>query len=90
KLIRRANLQKSLLTLPEAILQTMTTLQISVPETTAQQYSRLSNEQKNALSALITDSLTETTDLLDVMDYISFKAAKRGLTQDKLNELLAN
>ena len=68
----------------------MTTLQIPVPDTTAQQYSRLSNEQRSALSALITDSLTETTDLLDIMDYISFKAAKRGLTQDQLNELLAD
>lgn len=68
----------------------MTVLQIPVPDTTAQQYSRLSDEQKNALSALIADSLTETTDLLDVMDYISFKASKRGLTPEKLDELLAN
>lgn len=67
-----------------------TTLQIPVPDTTAKQYSHLSNEQRNAISTLIADSLTETTDLLDVMDYISFKAAKRGLTQDKLNELLAD
>ena len=68
----------------------MTTLQISVPETTAEQYQRLTDEQKDALSALISDSLSETTDLLDVMDYISFKAAKRGLTPEKLNDLLAD
>ena len=68
----------------------MTTVQISVPETTAEQYQRLTDEQKKALSALISDSLSETTDLLDVMDYISFKAAKRGLTSEKLNELLAD
>lgn len=68
----------------------MTTLQIPVPDTTAQQYSRLSDEQKTALSALIVNTLTETTDLLDVMDYISFKAAKRGLTPDKLDEFLAD
>ena len=68
----------------------MTTLQIPVPDSTAQKYQKLSAEQKNALSILIADSLTETTDVLDVMDYISFKAAKRGLTQDILNKLLAD
>lgn len=68
----------------------MTTLKIPVPDSTAQQYQKLSAEQKNALSILIADSLTETTDVLDLMDYISFKAAKRGLTQDILNELLAD
>lgn len=68
----------------------MSTLQILVPDTTAQQYNRLSAEQKLALSTLITDSIGDTTDLLDVMDYISFKAAKRGLTEDKLNDLLVD
>ena len=68
----------------------MTIVQIPVPDTTAKQYQRLTTEQKNALSALITDSLNENTDLLDVIDYISFKAAKRGLTSEKLNELLAD
>ncbi len=68
----------------------MAIIKIPVPDTTAQQYSQLSDEQKNAFSILITDSLTETTDLLYVMDYISFKAAKQGLTQEKLNELLAD
>ena len=68
----------------------MSTLQISVPDSAAQQYSLLSDEQKQTFSALIADSLSDKTDLLDVMDYISFKAAKRGLTQEKLNELLAD
>ena len=68
----------------------MTTVQIPVPDTTAEQYQRLTNEQKNALSALIVDSLADTNDLLEVMDYISFKASKRGLTPDKLGELLAD
>jgi hypothetical protein len=68
----------------------MTIVQIPVPETTAEQYQRLTDEQKNALSALITDSLSEKTDLLDVMDYVSFKAAKRGLTPDNLEGLLAD
>ncbi|GAB4044548.1 hypothetical protein [Spirosoma jeollabukense] len=68
----------------------MTTLQIPVPDSTAQQYQKLSAEQKNVLAILIADSLTETTDVLDVMDYISFKAAKRGLTPDILNELLVD
>lgn len=68
----------------------MTTVQIPVPDATAKQYQQLTTEQRNALSALITDSLAERTDLLDVMDYISFKAAKRGLTPDKLDELLAD
>lgn len=68
----------------------MTIVQIPVPKTTAEQYQRLTTQQKNVLSELITDSLSEKTDLLDVMDYISFKAAKRGLTPDKLDELLAD
>ena len=68
----------------------MTTVQIPVPDATARQYQQLTTEQRKALSALITDSLAETTDLLDVMDYISFKATKRGLTPDKLDQLLAN
>lgn len=68
----------------------MTIVQVPVTESTAEQYQRLTDEQKSALSALITDSLSEPTDLLDVMDYVSFKAAKRGLTPEKLDELLAD
>ncbi|GAB4018348.1 hypothetical protein [Spirosoma koreense] len=68
----------------------MSIVQVLVSDVAAQKYNQLSAEQKQALSALITDSLNDTTDLLDVMDYISFKATKRGLTEDKLNELLAD
>jgi len=67
----------------------MTTVQILLPETTAEKYQQLTEQQKDVLSALISDSLSESPDLLEVMDYISFKAQKRGLTPDILNELLA-
>jgi len=67
----------------------MTTVQILLPKTTAEKYQQLTEQQKDVLSALISDSLSESPDLLEVMDYISFKAQKRGLTPDILNELLA-
>ena len=67
----------------------MTTVQILLPETTAEKYQQLTEQQKDVLSALISDSLSESPDLLEVMDYISFKAQKCGLTPDILNELLA-
>lgn len=65
-------------------------LQIPVSEATARQYQQLSDEQKKAITLLIADSVAETTDLLDIMDYISFKANKRGLTPDVLDDLLAD
>lgn len=68
----------------------MTMLQIPVSEETAQQYQQLSDEQKKAITALVTDSVAETPDLLDIMDYISFKASRRGLTPDILGNLLAD
>ncbi|QJD80616.1 hypothetical protein [Spirosoma rhododendri] len=68
----------------------MTMLQIPVSEATARQYQQLSDEQKKAITLLIADSVAETTDLLDIMDYISFKANKRGLTPDVLDDLLAD
>lgn len=66
----------------------MTIVQISVPETTAKQYQQLTEQQKNALSALITNTLNEPTNLLEVMDYVSYKAEKRGLTPAVLSELV--
>ncbi|WP_461141322.1 hypothetical protein [Spirosoma pomorum] len=66
----------------------MTTLQIPVPEATAQRFSALSPQQQTLLSQLVIDCLAEPTSLLSVMDYISFKAEKRGLTPDILQQLL--
>jgi len=68
----------------------MATVQISVSETMAEQYQRLTQQQKTILSALITDSLSKPADLLEAMDYISFKAERRGLTEEILINLLAD
>lgn len=66
----------------------MTTLQLPVPEATAQRFESLSTQQQLLLSQLVVDCLAESTSLLGVMDYISFKAEQRGLTPDILQQLL--
>lgn len=66
----------------------MTILQIPVPETTAQRFGALSEQQQTLVSQLVIDCLAETTSLLDVMEYVSFKANQRGLTPDILQHLL--
>jgi hypothetical protein len=66
----------------------MITLQIPVPESTAQRFESLSAQQQTLVSQLVIDCLAEPTSLLDVMDYISFKAGQRGLTPDILQRLL--
>ncbi|MGA0560220.1 hypothetical protein ACO2Q8_26390 [Larkinella sp. VNQ87] len=62
----------------------MTLLQLPVPEETAQRFRTLSEQQQILLSQLVTDCLAESGNLLEVMDYISFKATQRGLTPDLL------
>ncbi|MBC7570412.1 MAG: hypothetical protein H7319_11845 [Spirosoma sp.] len=66
----------------------MTTIPIPVPETTVEYNQRLTEQQKDMLSALGKDGLSDPKDLLKMMDYISLKAEKRGLTPNILNELL--
>lgn len=66
----------------------MTLLQIPVPETTAERFWALSEQQQTLVSQLVADCLTEPTSLTEVMDYISFKATQRGLTPEILQNLL--
>ena len=66
----------------------MTTIPIPVPEITAEYNQRLTEQQRDMLFALGKDGLSNPTDLLKVMDYISLRAEERGLTSDMLNELL--
>lgn len=66
----------------------MTLLQISVPKTTADRFQSLSVQQQTLVSQLVTDCLAEPASLAEVMDYISFKAAQRGLTPEILEQLL--
>lgn len=66
----------------------MTTLQLPVPEAAAQRFRDLSAQQQTLVSQLLADCLAEPTSLLDVMDYVSFKATQRGLTPDLLQHLL--
>ena len=66
----------------------MTILQIPVPETTAERFQSLSEQQQTLVSQLVADCLSETSSLTDVMDYISFKATQRGLTSEILQHLL--
>lgn len=66
----------------------MTILQIPVPETTAQRFQALSEQQQTFVSQLVADCLAEPTSLTDVMNYISFKATQRGLTPENLQSLL--
>ena len=69
-------------------IKAMTILQIPVPETTAERFRALSTQQQTLVSQLVTDCLTEQSNLAEVMDYISFKATQRGLTPDILQRLL--
>ena len=66
----------------------MTTLQLPVPENTAERFQLLSEQQQTLVSQLVADCLSEPSSLTDVMDYISFKATQRGLTPDILQQLL--
>ena len=66
----------------------MTILQIPVPETTAERFKSLSEQQQTLVSQLVADCLSETSSLTDVMDYISFKATQRGLTPEILQRLV--
>ena len=66
----------------------MTVLQIPVPDTTAQRFQALSEQQQTLVSQLVADCLAEPTSLSAVMDYMSFKATQRGLTPDVLQRLL--
>ena len=66
----------------------MTILQIPVPETTAERFQSLSEQQQTLVSQLVADCLSETSSLTDVMDYISFKATQRGLTPEILQRLV--
>lgn len=66
----------------------MGVIHISVPETTAQRFQALSEQQQTFVSQLVADCLAEPTSLTDVMDYISFKATQRGLTPENLQSLL--
>ncbi|WP_077131892.1 hypothetical protein [Spirosoma montaniterrae] len=68
----------------------MTILQLPVPETTAERFRALSEQQQTFVSQLVTDCLSESSSLTQVMDYISFKAAQRGLTPEILQELLSS
>jgi hypothetical protein len=66
----------------------MTLLQLPVPDTTAERFRSLSEQQQTLISQLVAACLTESTSLGDVMDYISFKATQRGLTPEILQRIL--
>jgi type IV secretory pathway VirD2 relaxase len=65
----------------------MTTLQLPVPEAAARRFRNLS-EQQTLVSQLLADCLAEPTILVEVMDYLSFKAEQRGLTPEALQRLI--
>ncbi len=66
----------------------MTTLQLPVPESAAERFTQLSDEQKTLLTNLLVDSLNDQTALPEIMDFLSFKVSQRGLTDEALADLL--
>ena len=66
----------------------MTSIQITVPETTAQRFRSLSEQQQSLVSQLLVDCLADHATLTDLMDYMSFKVTQRGLTLDIAKRLL--
>lgn len=63
---------------------------LEVPVQTVQQFKKLSLRQKETLTLLVADWLSDSEglDLPEIMDYIAFRAAKRGLTPEILEQLL--
>jgi hypothetical protein len=66
----------------------MTILQLPVPESAAERFTQLSEEQKSLLTNLLVDSLNDQTALPELMDFLSYKASQRGLTDAILADLL--
>lgn len=60
----------------------MTIIQLPVPNKTAQRFQPLSEQQQALISQLVATCLAESNSLTDVMDYLSFKVARRGLTSE--------
>jgi hypothetical protein len=63
---------------------------LELPPQIAQRFKNLPSRQKETLTLLIADWLSdnEGLDLPQIMDYIAFRAAKRGLTSEILQQLL--
>jgi hypothetical protein len=68
----------------------MTTLQIPVSNEIAIIFQALPSIRRELLSKLISDFIAGKLDVLELMDYISDRAAERGLTEDELAKLLAD
>ncbi len=68
------------------------TITINVSDRAAQVYEKASEEMKRKLDVLLSARLLEAThndrSLEEIMDELSRKAQSRGLTEEKLDELL--
>lgn len=67
----------------------MSTLQIQVPDDVAIRFRQLPENRKQLFAILLADFLRGNLDVLTFMNYLSDRAAERGLTEEKLQELLA-
>ncbi|MDF1546459.1 MAG: hypothetical protein P1P88_01465 [Bacteroidales bacterium] len=68
----------------------MKVISIQVKDDAAEKIEKLSNEKKEELSRFIELWVSKPRPLLQVMEEIGEYAAKQGLTQKKLDELLAD
>lgn len=66
----------------------MKTISIKVKNETAEKIERLPENKRMQLSQMIDLWVSETKPILQAMEEIGEYAAKRGLTQEKLDDLL--
>lgn len=67
----------------------MSTLQIPVSNEIAAIFLNLPPIRRELLSRLISDFIAGKLDVLELMDYLSDRAAERGLTEAELERLLS-
>lgn len=66
----------------------MRTITIEVNDDTAERFLKMSIEEKQSISNLINELIKDTRTFDQVMDDMSMYAKKKGLTQEKLNDIL--
>lgn len=66
----------------------MKTISLKVSNSAAERFRRMTNKEKLNLNKLFNEIIEDKRTLFEVMDDMSAYAAKKGLTPEKLDEIL--
>ena len=66
----------------------MKTISLKVSNSAAERFRRMTNKEKLNLNKLFNEIIEDKRKLFEVMDDMSAYAAKKGLTPEKLDEIL--